>query len=159
MKQKWSKEWLSSKQPRKQRKYVHNAPMHVKQKLVTAHLAAVLRRRFERRSLAIRKGDEVKVMRGSSRGMKGKVERVDLKSSKIYIEGLNVKKVDGTEVMKPFQASNLMITEAKMDDKRRQMIVERGRKASKTETKEPKKEVKAEEKKSEKKDEKKEGKK
>ena len=91
-------------------------------------------------------------MRGSSRGMKGKVERVDLKSSKIYIEGLNVKKVDGTEVMKPFQASNLMITEAKMDDKRRQMVVERGRK---TEAKESKKE----EKKETKKDEKKEGKK
>lgn len=140
MKKDWSNKWVSSKQPRKQRKYLHNAPMHVKQKLVSAHLTAVLRSRFERRSMAVRKGDEVVVMRGSSHGFKGKVERVDLKNSRIYIEGLNVKKVDGTEVLKPIVPSNVMITEAKMDDKRRQMVVERGRK--KAPSKEQPKDVK-----------------
>ena len=34
---------------------------------------------------------------------------------------------DEEEVLKPLRPSNLMITEAKMDDKRRQMIVERSR--------------------------------
>lgn len=125
----WSNKWVSSKQPRKQRKYRHNAPLHVKQKFISAHLSEVLRTRFGKRSLSLRKGDEVKVTRGDDRGFKGKVERIDLKSSKIYIDGLNVKKVDGSEVLKPMDPSNVMITEAKVEDKRRQMIIERSRKA------------------------------
>lgn len=123
----WSNKWVSSRQPRKQRKYRHNAPLHVRQKFVSAHLSEVLRGRFGKRSLPLRKGDEVKVMRGSDKGFKGKIERIDLKEGKVYIEGLNVKKVDGSEVLKPKDPSNLLITESKMEDKRRQMIVERSR--------------------------------
>ncbi|MEE9323185.1 MAG: 50S ribosomal protein L24 [Candidatus Aenigmarchaeota archaeon] len=125
----WSSKWVASKQPRKQRKYRHSAPLHVRQKFVSSHLSEVLRKRFERRSLPLRKGDEVKVMRGSDKGFKGKVERIDLKNSKVYVEGLNVKKVDGSEVLKPINPSNLLITEPKMEDKRRQLIVERSREA------------------------------
>ncbi|MCD6591133.1 MAG: 50S ribosomal protein L24 [Candidatus Aenigmarchaeota archaeon] len=127
MRKAWSPAWVSSKQPRKQRKYRYNAPLHIKHKFVSVHLSEVLRKRFGRRSLPVRKGDEVKVTRGESKGFKGKVERVDLQKSKIYIEGLTVKKVDGSEVLKPVDPSNLMITEAKMDDKRRQMIIERSK--------------------------------
>ncbi len=113
--------------PRKQRKYRHKAPLHVKQKFVSAHLSEVLRNRFGKRSLPLRKGDEVKVMRGSNKGFKGKIERIDLKTSKVYVEGLNVKKVDGSEVLRPIDPSNLIIIDSKMEDKRRQMIVERSR--------------------------------
>ncbi len=123
----WSNKWVSSRQPRKQRKYRYNAPLHVRQKFVSAHLSEVLRGRFGKRSLPLRKGDEVKVMRGSDKGFKGKIERINLKEGKVYIEGLNVKKVDGSEVLKPKDPSNLLITESKMEDKRRQMIVERSR--------------------------------
>ncbi|MCK5023155.1 MAG: 50S ribosomal protein L24, partial [Candidatus Aenigmarchaeota archaeon] len=127
MKKEWSSNWISSKQPRKQRKYRHNAPLHVKQKFISAHLSEVLRKRFGKRSLSLRKGDEVKVMNGTDKGFKGKVERVNLKNTKIYIEGLNTKKVDGSEVMKAIDPSNLMIIEAKIEDKKRQMIIERSR--------------------------------
>ncbi len=123
----WSKNWVSSVQPRKQRKYRYNAPMHVRQKFVSAHLSEALRGRFGRRSLPLRAGDEVKIMRGSKSGFKGKVDNIDLKRSKIYVEGFNVKKVDGSEVLRPIDPSNLLIVEPKMDDKRRQMIVERSR--------------------------------
>jgi len=123
----WSNKWIASKQPRKQRKYRHKAPLHVRQRFVSAHLSEVLRSRFGKRSLPLRKGDDVKVMRGSDKGFKGKVERIDLKTSKVYVEGLNVKKVDGSEVLKPIEPSNLLITEPKMEDKRRQLIVERSK--------------------------------
>ncbi len=135
MKKEWSNKWVSSKQPRKQRKYRHNAPMHVRQKFVSAHLSEVLRKRFGKRSLTLRKGDEIKVMRGKDKGFKGKVERIDLKTSKIYIEGLNVKKVDGSEVLKPVNPSNLLIMESKMEDKMRQMIIERSRDLKETKKK------------------------
>ncbi len=128
MKQEWSNKWNSSVQPRKQRKFRHNAPMHVKQKFVSAHLSETLRSRFERRSLPLRVGDEVKVMRGTSKGFKGKIDKIDLKRTKVFIEGLNVKKVDGSEVLKPVNPSNLIIVEPKMEDKRRQMIIERAKK-------------------------------
>jgi len=124
----WSNEWVRSKQPRKQRKYRHNAPLHVRQKFISARLSDALTNRFGRRSLPLRKGDEVRIMRGEDKGFRGKIERVELKSSKVYIEGLNVKKVDGSEVLRPVSPSNLLITDSKMEDKRRQMIVERSRK-------------------------------
>lgn len=130
MKKDWSSKWGSSTQPRKQRKYRYNAPLHVKQKFISAHLSETLRNRFGRRSMPLRKGDDVKVMRGDNNGFKGKVDRVDLKRTKIYIEGFNVKKVDGSEVMRPVNPSNILIVETKMDDKRRQMIVERSKKAA-----------------------------
>jgi large subunit ribosomal protein L24 len=134
----WSNAWISSKQPRKQRKYRYNAPLHVRQKFVSAHLAEALKTRFGKRSLPLRKGDEVKVMVGTKKGFRGKIERIDLKRSKIYIEGLNVKKVDGSEVLRAIEPSNLLLVEPKMDDKRRQMIVERSRTSKKSKTKQAK---------------------
>ncbi len=125
----WSNKWIGSKQPRKQRKFRHNAPLHVRRKFVSVHLSEILRRRFGKRSLTLRKGDEVKIMRGEDKGFKGKVERIDLKTSKVYIEGFNTKKVDGSEVLKSVEPSNLLIVDPKMEDKRRQAVVERAREA------------------------------
>ena len=48
---------------------------------------------------------------------------------------MNVKKVDGSEVLKPVNPSNLLITDPKMEDKKRQMVVERSRKAKESKTK------------------------
>jgi len=120
MKKSWSNEWVSSVQPRKQRKYVHNAPLHVRHRLLSVHLAPVLRERYGTRAVPVRKGDKVKVMRGSSRGFSGPVEKISIKKMEVFIEGLKVKKVDGTEVLKSVKPSNIMITELNTDDKTRQ---------------------------------------
>jgi large subunit ribosomal protein L24 len=82
-------------------------------------------RQFGRRSLPIRKGDEVRLMRGKSKGIKGVVDRIDMKKNKIYVDGIIAKKVDGSEVMKALEPSNLMITKPNMDDKKRQAILAR----------------------------------
>ncbi len=119
MRKEWSNAWASSKQPRKQRKYVHNAPLHVRHKLVSVHLAPALRERYKKRAVPVRKGDRVKVMRGEDKGYNGVVEKVELKKGVVYIENLKVKKVDGTEVPKPVKPSNLMIVELNIDDKKR----------------------------------------
>jgi len=128
MKKKWSKKWVSSKQPRKQRKYRYNAPLHIRHKLISAHLSKELRERFKKRSVPLRKGDEIMVMVGEHKGFKGNVERVDTKKYKVYIEGLTVKKVDGSEVLIPIDPSNLMITKLNLDDKMRQKIFDRAKK-------------------------------
>ncbi len=125
MKQSWSREWNSSVQPRKQRKFRYNAPLHVRHKLVSANLSEFQRKELGRRSLPLRKGDEIEVMRGSFKGFKGQIERVDLKRLKVYVENMNVKKADGTEVAKAVDPSNIRITKPNLDDKMRVKVIER----------------------------------
>lgn len=153
MKKEWSRLWMKSVQPRKQRKYRYNAPLHARHKFLSANLSPELRRRFGKRSMPVRKGDEIEVMRGSSKGLRGTVNKVDLMGSKIYVEEIKIKKVDGSEVMKPLQPSNLRIVKLSLDDKMRQRVLERAeekpKKAKKTEKKEEKKPKKKEEKKKE----------
>jgi large subunit ribosomal protein L24 len=139
MKKEWSRMWVKSVQPRKQRKYRHNAPLHIMHKFLSANLAPELRDRFEKRSMPVRKGDEVEVMRGSSKGLRGTVSRIDMKKSKVYIEEIKIKKTDGSEIMRPLQPSNLKIVKLSLDDKMRQAVIERSEKKS---VKKPKKEVK-----------------
>ena len=119
MKSKFSISWKASRQPRKQRKYRFNAPLHIRQSMVSAHLSGDIRKKYGKRALGIVKGDTVKVMRGKFRGRTGKVNRVDLKILKIYIEGVDVQKRDGTKAFCPVEPSNVMITELKLEDKKR----------------------------------------
>lgn len=135
MRQKWSNKWVSSVQPRKQRKYRHNAPLHVRHKFLSANLSKDLRKRYGKRSLPIRQGDEVEVTRGSSKKLKGNVTRVDLTRLKVYVDEIKVKKVDGSEITKPLEPSNLRITKLSLDDKRRQAVLERAAKKSRSESK------------------------
>ncbi len=120
MKTKWSSKWKASQQPRKQRKYRHEASLHTKQKFVAVHLSKELRKKYSRRSITARKGDTVKVMRGQFKGKSGKVTDVDIKKSRMIIDGIENIKKDGTKKPYPMQPSNLMITELNMNDKRRQ---------------------------------------
>ena len=117
--------WGSSKNPKKQRKYRYNAPLHIKRKLTNAHLSKELRVKYKRRSLGLKKGDKVKVMRGGFKGHVGKVDRVDLKKSRIFLEGIEIIKKDGTKTTRPIAPSNLLITELNLDDKMRKKILER----------------------------------
>lgn len=146
----FSVRWRSSKQPRKQRKYRANAPFHIRHKFLSAHLSPSLRERFKRRSLPLRKGDDVEIMRGSDKGLKGSVERVDMKKAKVYVDAIKVKKVDGSEVHRPVDPSNLRILEIKTDDKMRVKMLKRkeagsgAEKPAKVKEAKPKKEFKGE---------------
>ncbi|MBU5557821.1 MAG: 50S ribosomal protein L24 [Candidatus Aenigmatarchaeota archaeon] len=119
---------MVSVRPGKQRKALFQAPLHVRQKLIAAHLAKPLIKQFGRRSLAIHKGDEIKVMRGKYKGMTGKISRVDLKRLAVYVEGIKRKKVAGQEVAVALKPSKLMITNPVLDDKWRKAIIERSMK-------------------------------
>ena len=128
MKKEFSVKWISSKQTRKQRKYRYNAPMHIRQKLVGAHLEKALRKEYEKRALPVRKDDEVKIMHGRFRGARGKITRVDLKMLKVYVDSAKVKKVSGQEVEIPIDPSNVMITKLNFDDKKRRKFLARKKK-------------------------------
>jgi len=125
MKKKFSLSWKSSKQSRKQRKYRYNSPFHIKRRFISTHLAKELRDKYKKRSIGLKKGDKVKIMRGQFKGKTGKVERIDIKRSSVYITGIEVIKKDGTKTLFPFNPSNLLITELSIDDKKRQQILDR----------------------------------
>lgn len=132
MKNEWSSKWKASTQPRKQRKYRLNAPLHIKRRFLAANMASTLRDRFGKRSMVVRKGDEVMVTRGKLKGTKGVIERVDMKGERVFIEGVKMKKVDGSDVSKSFAPSNLVILKLNVEDKRRQAVLERSGRQAKT---------------------------
>ncbi len=127
MKSEFSPTWNRSVQARKQRKYLANAPLHIKQKLVSVHLSRDLKKQLGKRALSVRKGDEVKVLRGEKKGLKAKVAEVDLKNSIIYLEGQLGEKVSGRKVPLQFKPANLLLTEAKISDKKREAIIQRAK--------------------------------
>ncbi len=118
-----------SKQPQKQRKALYEAPMHKRQKLMAAMLSEELRKEYGKRSLAVRKGDTVKVMRGDFKEHSGKVMEVDLKSGRIEVEGVTVQKSDGTERFYPLHPSNVRITKLELKDEERSRIFERSKRS------------------------------
>lgn len=124
---KFSKSWIKSKQPRKQRKYRYNAPLHIKHKFLAAHLSKDLIKKYKRRSLHVKKGDTVKVLRGQFKKHIGKIEKVITKLTKVHIAGAEIIKRDGSKSPYPIHPSNLLITELNMQDKERQKILARGK--------------------------------
>jgi len=119
---------LTSK-PSKQRKRLFTAPLHVRYKILSAPLAPELREKYGFRSLPVRVGDKVQVMRGDFKGFEGKILSVDRKKFRITIEGITREKVDGTTINVPIHPSKVMITELNLDDKWRRKIIERKSKA------------------------------
>jgi large subunit ribosomal protein L24 len=113
------------KNPRKQRKRLYNAPAHLRHKLMAAPLSPELISSKGAKSLPVRKGDTVRVMRGDHAGFEGKVSRVDLKRYRIFLEGLTREKVDGTNIFVSVHPSKIMIKNLKLDDKWRKAVVER----------------------------------
>lgn len=114
-----------SKKPRKQRKFLYWAPLHLRRKMLSAHLSKELVKKYKTRSLPVRKGDEVLIMRGKFKGKSGKVTRTDTKKYRIYIEGVTIKKTSGQERLFPIHPSKVRIVKLDLSDKYRKEILGR----------------------------------
>ncbi len=141
MKKDYSSKWKSSRQPRKQRKYRYNAPAHIRGKFLNATLSKDLRKKYGIRSIRVKTGDIVKVLRGQFKKKEGKVNKISINDSKVFIDGIEIIKKEGSKTFIGINASNVMITDLNKDDKRRMKRIEQ----AKAET--PKKEEKKTEKK------------
>jgi large subunit ribosomal protein L24 len=114
-----------SSSAKKQRKFLYTAPLHIRRKMIAGHLSKELRQKYGRRSFPLRKGDEVEIMRGKFKKKTGKVSRISTEKSRVYIDGIMVKKTDGTERQAPIHSSNLKITKLSLEDKKRLKVLER----------------------------------
>lgn len=119
MKAEFNKSWNRSVQPRKQVKFRANAPNHIKKKFMGSPLDKALREKYGRRTIEVRKGDEVKVMRGKFKGKQGKVGDVDVKNTRIQIEGIQRAKVGGEKMITWFHPSKVKIIILDTSDSRR----------------------------------------
>ncbi len=142
----------TTKNPRKQRKMIFNAPAHKRHKLMAAPLSPELLAQRGIKALPVRKGDTVRITRGDHKGFEGKISRIDLKHYRVFLEGLTREKVDGTTVFVALHPSKIMIKTLNLDDKARKAVLERkkpiikkkGQKAKKEEVAPQKKEAEAE---------------
>ncbi|KAG8874641.1 hypothetical protein FRB97_005760 [Tulasnella sp. 331] len=130
---KYSKDATSSR--RKQRKAHFAAPSSVRRTIMTSALSKELRGRHGARSLAIRKDDEVIIVRGAHKGAEGKVVHIRRKKWIVHVDRVTRDKVNGSTVPIGIHPSNVVITSIKMD-KDRKNILERNRRQSKTKLKE-----------------------
>jgi len=139
---------MKTTKPRKQRKRLHQDPLHKRYKRFSAPLSPELKKSHGFNSIPARTGDTVRIIRGDRKGFEGKVSQVDRTKHRIFVEGVTREKVNGTTTLIPIHPSKVMITRLNLDDKWRRNILERkgaGKKAELPEEKElepPKKEVK-----------------
>ena len=120
MKKDWNKTWNSSTQPRKQRKFRHNAPIHIRRKLMASTLSKELRMKYKRRSFPVRVGDKVKVLRGQFKGKLSEIDKVDAQNYRIYLKDVHLKKQGGQAPIKyPLSPSKVQLITLNLDDKLR----------------------------------------
>jgi large subunit ribosomal protein L24 len=124
---------IASSKPRKQRKGRAHAPLHIRHRMVACHLDRALRNEYNTRSVSVKKGDTVKVLRGSDgiKGIEAKVAKVSLKYLTLTLEGITIAKADGTQKARPVQPSNCIITKLDMSDPLRKEKLAKIKEASK----------------------------
>ncbi len=125
---------MKTTKPRKQRKRLHQAPLHKRYKRFSAPLSPKLKESHNTNSVPVRTGDSVQIMAGDRKGFEGKVTGVDRGKYRVFVEGVTKEKVDGTPVPIPLHPSKVMITQLNLDDKWRRDTLKRkgaGEKAEK----------------------------
>ena len=113
---------MKTKKPKLQRKRSIYAALHIKKKLISAALSKELRAQLKRRSVTIRKGDQVEIRKGKFKGTNGAVTLVDLKKIRVHVDGATIKKRGGIQVQVPLSVSNLRITKLVTTDKKRRQV-------------------------------------
>lgn len=113
---------ISSKSPRKQRRHIYKGPIHSHKNLLKCRLDEFLQEEYGIRSLVLRKGDLVRIMRGQFRDTEGKVVGVDYSKIRVYLENATTTKADGKEVQVPIHPSNLMLVKLELDDDRKRIL-------------------------------------
>lgn len=99
------------------------APLHKKKKMMNVALNKDLRIQLKRRSLGIRKGDEVRIIKGKFKNNQGTVTMIDLKGMKVYVDNAVLKKKSGEQVQVPLKTATLRIMKLVTTDKNRQKLV------------------------------------
>ncbi len=116
---------LKTKSPSKQRKRLYTAPYHSRSHIFSAHLSSELRGSHNSRTMPVKKGDTIRVLRGDYKGFEGKILRVNRKGYRIIVDGINREKADGTSIPVAIHPSKVEVIRLDLDDKWRDKILRR----------------------------------
>ncbi|MBU0533025.1 50S ribosomal protein L24 [Candidatus Micrarchaeota archaeon] len=107
-----------------ERKKYYSEKLHKRKKRICAHLSKELRAKLKnkKRSLQVRKGDTVKIMRGPRKGKEAKISKVNVVKRKVYLEGITVTNARAREVFIPLDPSNLLLTGLEATPERKKMF-------------------------------------
>ena len=100
-----------TKQPRKKRKALYQAPLHVKAKLFNARLSDTLKTQLKKNTLKLKKGFKVKIITGKNKKAEGKITSIDYKKSRVFVDTNKTKNARGKEKFVGIHPSNLLILE------------------------------------------------
>jgi large subunit ribosomal protein L26e len=117
---------------RKSRKAHFTAPSSIRRKIMSSSLSKELRAKYNTRSLAIRKDDEVRIVRGKYKGREGKVTQVYRKKWVIHVDRVQRDKANGSTSPIGVHPSNVVITTIKLDKDRRAILDRKDRKKNAT---------------------------
>lgn len=109
------------------RKRLAQAKSEKRKPLLNVHISKDLKKRMKKkmRSLLVRKGDKVRIMRGDFDGKEGKITRVNYGRAIVFVEGISAKNSKGTEIPIPIQPSNLLLLDVNMSDGRKVLFEEK----------------------------------
>jgi len=93
--------------------------------MISTNFSKELRKKYGKRNFPVKKGDNIRIMKGEFKGKTGKIEGINLKRLRITIDGINRTKKDGTKVNVYFDPSNLQIKELNLEDGKRRQALER----------------------------------
>jgi large subunit ribosomal protein L26e len=110
---------------RKARKAHFTAPSHLRRKIMSAGLSKELRKKHGVRSVPVRKGDEVRVVRGTFKDREGKVISVYRRKYIIHIEKVTREKANGQTIQVGVHPSKVVITKIKMDLDRHRLLTKK----------------------------------
>merc|ERR1719245_1998975 len=111
-----------SSQRRKSRKAYFTSPSSIRRKMMSAQLSKELAQRWLTRSIPVRNGDTVKVVRGPNKNREGKVTEVYRRKWCIHIEKLVKEKTNGQQAKIPIHPSNCVVTNLRLDKDRKALL-------------------------------------
>ena len=110
---------------RKMRKAHFGASSVERRERMASPLDANLAKKYMVNAMPVRSEDEVKVTRGKFKGVQGKVTGVYRKKYVVHVEKCTRDKSNGQNIPVGINASNLVITNLKMDKCRRKILQRR----------------------------------
>lgn len=120
---------------RKQRRNQLSAPSSLRRRIMSCRLSKELREKYHVHALPIRKGDEVKILKGKAKNKTGKVTQVYRKKWVIHVDKVNRDKQNGQTVNLPIRTSYCLIEKLQLNKDRKELLERRGKDKTKTKNK------------------------
>ncbi|CEP01710.1 KOW domain-containing protein [Plasmodiophora brassicae] len=114
---------------RKSRKAHFSAHSEARRIIMSAALSKDLRKKYNVRSMPIRKGDEVQVVRGTFKSREGSVLQVYRKKYVVHIKNITRDKANGQSVFVGVHPSKVVITKLQLNRDRKQSLERKNRTA------------------------------